>query len=127
MSGRYGEARIKLQEALKAFPRHAGFALIQVRLLSTAPDPSVRDGNLALQIAERLRAESDEVAIRQALALAYAAAGRFAEAVTLQQEILAEDEAAGEMAYVRLGRARLSAFEAGKVWEAVDPIEILVP
>jgi superkiller protein 3 len=127
MSGRYGEARVKLQEALKTFPRHAGFALIQVRLLSTAPDPSVRDGNLALQIAELLHAESDEVAIRQALALAYAAAGRFADAAALQRKILAEDEAGGEMAYVRLGRARLSAFEAGKVWVAEDPIEILVP
>ncbi len=127
MSGRYGEARVKLQEALKTFPRHAGFALVQVRLLSTAPDAAVRDGELAIRIAERLRAESGDLAVRQALALAYAAAGRFPEAIELQAEVLAEDEAAGNQAFVRLGRARLAAFESGRAWEAEAPQEILVP
>jgi tetratricopeptide (TPR) repeat protein len=124
---RYGEARIKLQEALRAFPRHTGFALVQVRLLSTAPDASVRDGELALKIAERMRVDSEDIAVRQALALAYAAAGRFSEAAKLQQEILAEDEAAGAQDWIRLGKARLVAFEQGEVWEARSPQEILAP
>lgn len=127
LSERYGEARIKLREALKAFPRHAGFALLQVRLLSTAPDASVRDGALATEVAERLHAESDDVAVRQALALAYAAAGRFDEAAELQRALIAEDEAAGARAYAELGRARLAAFERHEVWEAKSPQEILAP
>ena len=87
----------------------------------------MRDGELALKIAERLRAESDDIAVRQAQALAYASAGRFTEAAELQREILAEDEAADAEAWVRLGRARLGAFERREVWVAGSPEEILTP
>lgn len=126
MDGQWGAARGVLQETLQAFPRHAGFALMQVLVLATAPDENVRNGGLALEIALRLQAENDDVAVRQALALAYAANDDFAEAVALQLEVLEADRAAGAEPWVRLGEARLAAFENGEAWTARSPQEILL-
>ena len=75
-SGRFGEARVRLQEGLKLFPRDVRLAHAQARLLATSPDSRVRDGALALQIAERLVAASDGPRIRETLAMAYAEARR---------------------------------------------------
>ncbi len=125
LAARFGEARVKLQDALRSFPRHEGFALTQVRLLATAPDPRVRDGSLAVAIAERVYAERREPPVRQALALAYAARGSFAEAVELQRQLVLEAEGAGDPVYLEASRSRLDAFEGGDAWVAGSPGEIL--
>ncbi len=123
LAGRWGEARVALQAALAEFPRDAELALTQVRLLSTAPDASVRDGELALEIARRVAAEHpDDRSVREALALAHAEAGQLDLALALQSEL-----GAGPGASVDgLAAARLAAFEAGKAWVARGPEEILV-
>jgi len=125
LTGRFGEARIKLQDALRTFPRHAGFALTQVRLLATSPDPRVRDGSLAVAIAERVYAESREPSVKQALALAYAASGSFAEAVELQRQLVREAAGSGDPAYLAANQSRLDAFEGGTAWVASSAGEIL--
>lgn len=120
---RWGPARVALQAALAQFPRDAELALTQVRLLATAPDPTVRDGDLALEIARRVAAERpDDPGVKEALALAHAEAGQLDLALALQSEL-----AAGPGASVDgLAAARLAAFEAGKAWVAQSPGEILV-
>ncbi len=125
LAGRFAEARVKLQEALRTFPRNVDFALLQVRLLATAPDPRVRDGDLALTIARRVYAERQESAVRQALALAYARAGMFAEATVIQRQLLEEAEHAGEEALAAERRSRLDAFQGGEAWTATTAGEIL--
>ena len=121
LGGRWGEARIALQAALKEFPRDAGLALAQVHLLATAPDPSVRDGSLALEIARRVAAERpDDPAVRAALALAHAEAGQLDVALALQSELAVPGAGASG-----LTAARLAAFEAGRAWVAESPDEIL--
>ena len=125
LSGRFGEARLKLQDALRNFPRHQGFALTQVRLLALSPDPRVRDGSLAVAIAERVYAERRDPPVRQALALAHAANGSFAEAVELQRQLVREAEGSGDAAFLAANRSRLEAFEKGSAWVAGSPGEIL--
>ena len=127
LGGRYGEARVALQEALKLFPREASLALTQVRLLATSPDPRVRDGELAVQIARLVYADSQAPPVRDSLALAYAAAGRFPEAADLERDLVAEAEKAGDAALAGQRRARLAAFERGEAWSAGSPEEIVAP
>ena len=125
LAGRLGEARGKLQEALRTFPRNVDFALLQVRLLSIAPDPRVRDGELALEIARRVYAERQSPAVRQALAFAYARAGMFDEATVIQRLLLEEAEHAGEDDLAAARRSRLDAFKDGEAWTASSAGEIL--
>ncbi len=128
LGGRYGAARMALQEALKNFPRDAGLALTQVHLLSSAPDPRVRDGALAVEIAERLTADRpDDPAVRHANALALAAAGRTADAATLEEGLADAAAAAGDAAVAARHREIAAAFRAGRAWRAERPEEILAP
>ncbi|MEM9594236.1 MAG: tetratricopeptide repeat protein, partial [Acidobacteriota bacterium] len=127
LAERYGEARLALQEALRLFPRHLGFALTQVELLSTTPDDSVRDGDLAVRIAERITAENDGAVARQSLAFAYAAAGRFDDAKRVQRRLLEEAEAGGNEALIAELRSRLERFEAGRPQIAAAPTDIVFP
>lgn len=122
LGGRLGEARIALQNALKTFPRHRGFALTQVRLLALSPDPNVRDGSLALRIVERVHQDRPDVHADRAMALALAAAGRFKDAAEVQRRLVAEAPAAA----AEIEQARLQAFERGQAWTAQSADEILV-
>ncbi len=122
---RYGAARQALQDALRTFPRHAGFALTQVELLATAPDPEVRDGSMALEIALRVEKERRDPVSRQALAFAHAAAGDYEAATALQQELVAEARAGGDPRVVEALSRRLETFQAGRPWIASRPEEIV--
>lgn len=125
LDDRYGEARVALQEALRTFPRHAGFALTQVELLATGPDPSVRDGELALAIARKVAAERRDPVTQQALAFAHAAAGEMQAAVELQRRLVAIAQERGDSPQALAAlRARLAAFEAGREWTAGSGEEI---
>ena len=117
-SGRYGHARVRLQEALKQFPRDADLAHAQARLLATSPDPRVRDGTLALKIAERLAAARDDPRIRETLAMACAEAGDFERAVEVQRGVVDEARAGGDLALVEDLEAVLQKLESGEAWTA---------
>jgi tetratricopeptide (TPR) repeat protein len=125
LAGYYGPARVRLNEAMRLAPLNAELAQVQVRLLSTAPDPAVRDGRLALEIASRLAELRPDAAVREALALAAAEAGDFARAVALQREVVRAAEAAGDTAGAQACRQKLAAFERGNPWHASRPEEIL--
>jgi tetratricopeptide (TPR) repeat protein len=124
LDGRYPVARAELQEALRLFPRDRELALMQVRLLASAPDPRARDGALALEIARLVHDDDRGETTREALALAYAAAGDFEEAVALQQVLVAEADRAGTPAVAESRRARLAAFQRSQTWQARSPEEI---
>jgi tetratricopeptide (TPR) repeat protein len=125
LTGRYGEARVRLQEALREFPQDAQLAHVQARLLATVPDPRVRDGRLALEIARRLAAARQDLRVRETLALALAEAGRFDEAVEVQRGVVGEAETRGDAGLVRDVRAKLEALARGEAWTAASADEIL--
>lgn len=122
---RWGEARVALNEALRLFPRDKDLALLQVRLLATVPDPQVRDGALALEVARRVAKEDASAETRQALALALAASGKPGEAAEIQRDLVAEAERAGDAQHLARLRERLTAFETGHGWIARQPEAIL--
>lgn len=88
-------------------------SLLLADLLATAPDPSLRDGpravELALAVGDALGGDERVVATRAA---AYAAAGRFEDAVRTQRELVTRYAAEG--AVPRQVRARLARYEDGR-------------
>lgn len=87
-AGRHGEARKVLEQALAAEPRDGNLMNSLARVLATAPHAAARDGERALQLAERLFEATRSLAVGQTYAMALAEQGRFSEAVKLQQETI---------------------------------------
>jgi len=125
LQGRYGVAREKLRLALSVMPRDRQLAHALARLLATAPDPQVRSGRLAVEIASRVFAARREPATAETLAMAYAEAGQFEEALELQRQLVASaDQRAGQETVARLRKILLT-YEEGLPWRASSPDEIL--
>jgi Flp pilus assembly protein TadD len=83
-------------------------------LLATAPDAKLRDGPEAVKLAEqacRLTNRRDHTCL-DALSAAYAAVGRFEEAIRAAREAVAVAEAAGAAEQALLIRRRLPVLEA---------------
>ncbi len=83
-------------------------------LLATAPDPRHRDPDLAIRLAERAaRGAADDTAdVLDTLAAAYAAAGRFEEAVAAEEQAIMLAERAGRKAAASEFRRRLLLYRA---------------
>ncbi len=122
---RWGAAREKLNQALRVLPRDRALAHVQARLLASAPDPRVRSGALAVEVASRVFEARREPASAETLAMAFAEAGRFDQALELQRQLVAAAEQAGaERESARL-REMLTAYESGRAWRAAGPDDIL--
>ena len=122
LGGHFPEARAELSEALRRQPRDLGLALIQVRLLATAPDPRVRDGALAREVALRIVEDHRTPATLLALAAAHAEAGDFSESLAITSQLL---EAAGDASGRAQLQARQRSFESRRPWTAASGEEIL--
>lgn len=118
LSGRYGRARVRLHEALRRFSRDKGLALTQARLLAACPDPRVRDGALALEVAQRVHAVDSGVLARDTLAMALAEAGQVDRAAEMQRSVLADAASNSDSTATERLSQRLHAYEAGRPWHA---------
>jgi tetratricopeptide (TPR) repeat protein len=91
--GRYGEARDRLEAAMKTYPDQPGFAHALARLLAAAPDDNIRysvhDSARALTITQALLQNQRTLELMQTMAMALAEAGRFEEAVQWQRQAIA--------------------------------------
>jgi tetratricopeptide (TPR) repeat protein len=83
--GKYAKARSLLEAAHEVFPYDRGIRDALVRVLAASPVAGVRDGKLALTLAEKRVADSNRIKSAEALAMAYAELGRFAEAIQWQE------------------------------------------
>ena len=85
-------------------------------ILATSPRPRVRDGQLALHLAERAAAQDESAQVLDTLAAAYAEAGNFRQAVETQRTALdltaPDDPLRGDL------EARMASYRAGKPWRA---------
>jgi tetratricopeptide (TPR) repeat protein len=86
-------------------------------LLATHPNPKLRDGAEAVRLAERACQLSgyQRIPMLNTLAMAYAEAGRFADALGQARKSLALAETAGDQRLVERSRRMIEAFEAGRV------------
>lgn len=85
---RWADAKARLEETVTAFPRHLGARGMLARHLAACPDRAVRDGARAVALATEVLAARPTPENRQTLAMAYAEAGRFPDAVAAQEELL---------------------------------------
>jgi hypothetical protein len=114
LSEDYRRARQILEEALIAFPGHLPLSHLLARLLATAPDPAVRDGTLAVELALAAYEEGGTVDEGETVAMAWAEAGDFEQALTWQRRMLAQVGAGEPLARVGQIRRRLALYENGQ-------------
>jgi hypothetical protein len=94
-----------LEAAHAADPADGQVAHALARLLAGAPDPALRDGDRAVDLAERVFAAAATVAHAETLAMALAETGRCDDAAALQEQAVEGARAGGaEAEAARLGR-----------------------
>ncbi|HZM92421.1 MAG TPA: tetratricopeptide repeat protein [Vicinamibacterales bacterium] len=108
---RFTEARDRLAEGMRLHPDRVEFMSLLARLYAAAPDERVRDGNRALTLAMELTKRRDSAFARETLAMAFAEAGRYDEAVTAQREAVALADGARQWELAARMRANLRLFE----------------
>ncbi len=91
-------------------------------ILATSPDERLRDGERAVALAERAAAHNPDVNFMDTLAAAYAEAGRFDEAVAMENRVISMLAASGAASDLGPHVERLSRFEDGRPYR--DPVRI---
>jgi hypothetical protein len=99
------------------------------RVMAAAPDAAARDGRQALSIAQRLETamgDKKTTQLGETLAMAYAEAGNFAEAVAVQRSVLNATARAGLNPDVRRMTSNLRLYESGQAcrtpWQANEDV-----
>ena len=83
------DARAVLSEAVSAYPAQSLFAHALARLLASAPDAAVRDGERSIALVQDLlKKEPRTLELGETMAMALAAAGRYDEAAAVQRDLL---------------------------------------
>ena len=115
-AGRIREAVETSREILKATPDSVDVLSNLAWLLATCPDPKVRNGAEAVQLAERAcrLTEHKEARPLGILAAAYAEAGRYGEAVSLAQRAVSAAQTAGDFQFASVNQQLLQLYAAGR-------------
>jgi tetratricopeptide (TPR) repeat protein len=85
---RYQDARDWLTEATKLFPDQPEFTHALARLLASAPDGRVRDGQRAMTIVQALMKGQKTTALGETMAMALAELGDYQQAAAVQRGVL---------------------------------------
>jgi tetratricopeptide (TPR) repeat protein len=119
--GRLREALQLLEEGWRAIPESVELLHALARLLASADDPEVRDGERAVGLARRtLRAGSSPSRL-ETLAMASAEAGLFNEAVKLQRQVIQMMTWEGRFDVLPKLEANLARYRAGQTCCADAP------
>ena len=87
-AGQYVDCLLTLEAALERFPGDVAVRHLLARLLATSPVPEALDGARAVELAQAVVSEQPALDHLETLAMALAAAGRFEDAVSRQEEAL---------------------------------------
>ncbi|MCG8460889.1 MAG: tetratricopeptide repeat protein [Holophagales bacterium] len=98
VAGDYGTAHARLSEAVELHPGHAGLANAFARLLATAPDARLRDGERAIQMARLAYGVEPTLEHAETLPMALAEAGRFEQAIQFQRGLAQKAQMSGDRA-----------------------------
>lgn len=114
LGGDYVGARNALEADLAALPGNLVLSHLLARLLATAPDPAARDGARAVTLAEDAFRREPGLEHAETVAMAYAEAGRFADAVAWQRRVLGQVEPRGRPEVIERNRRWLAHYERGE-------------
>ena len=117
---RHTEALERLEAGLGVFPDAIQLKDILARHLAAAPDRSIRDGARAVTLAEEVLGRLPTPQSAETLAMAYAEARRFEDAVDLQQEVIQQIGAEAQASDVARLRANLELYQSRKPCCAED-------
>jgi tetratricopeptide (TPR) repeat protein len=129
----YVEARRLLEEGLRALPNDPDLTHALARLLAACPLKSVRSGQRALELSQKLlKADKDIDFDRiQTLSMAMAEAGQFENAVQLLRSVILKLDELKRRDLSQLLEGNLRLFQQGKPcrtpWRDDDPIFSPVP
>ena len=112
--GRYQEARDRLEAGTTSHPGQAMFRKALARLLAAAPDARARDGQRALTLVQELLAQERSFDLGEAMAMALAEVGRYAEAASWQREVMSMAGQAGRTDLAQLMAGNLRLYERGE-------------
>ncbi len=112
--GRRAEALESLEESMAELPRSALLAHELAITLASSADRSLRDGERAVELAGRLFSSRPSPLYAETLAMALAEAGRFDEAVEIQNRLIAEVGSAADPALLARLRTVLSLYQRGE-------------
>jgi Tfp pilus assembly protein PilF len=114
--GRIEEAINHYEQAVRIKPDHVGAHSNLAWILATDDNERLRDPARAVQLAERAcqLTERRDAGVLDTLAAAYAAAGRFGEAVLTAQQAVGLAVAAGQKELAKDIQGRLKLYEAGQ-------------
>jgi tetratricopeptide (TPR) repeat protein len=113
--GDWRQARSVLEAARQRLPGDAAIAHDLAELLASSPDPAVRDGQRALDLAMSAYAATKGAEHAEVVGMALAELGRFPEAVDLQRKLAAQAEAARAPADMRARlKANLGQYQRGQ-------------
>jgi tetratricopeptide (TPR) repeat protein len=124
--GRYREARDWYAEATRLHPERPDFLHALARLLASAPDDQVRDGQRARALVEELLKRTKSTDLGETLAMALAENGQFDQAVAVQRDVMAAARQAKFDAVVKRMAANLQRYERRQPcrvpWPSDDPV-----
>jgi tetratricopeptide (TPR) repeat protein len=114
--GRVSEAVTHWKRSLEIQPENLNARCNLAWVLATAPESSLRDGNRAVELVERVALASGHAntAVLRILAAAYAESGRFAEAISAVQQALQLATVQGDKALTDYLRFCLENYEANR-------------
>ena len=112
---RFGEAIVHYEKALQLHPDDVQTLNNLAWVLATCPEASLRDGSKALELAQRANqlAQNGSPSVLGTLAAAYAANGRFPEAVASAKRALQLAEAQSNAALADAIQSQLKLYQAG--------------
>ena len=114
----FAAAAASFREALRLNPNHVKALDRLARLLATAPDDALRNGTEAIDMASRaaLLTDSKQPAVLDTLAMAFAEAGRFEDAVRTLETAIALLKHGGAIEEAKKLEPHLLKFKARQPW-----------
>jgi tetratricopeptide (TPR) repeat protein len=116
IANRRAEAAQRFREALRLSPDHLQTLVYLSRLRASALEPELRNGPEAIELAERAKAIAGEQQpfVLDTLAMAYAEAGRYPEAIGFLKQAIEHFRTSGDSERMREFETRLRLYETGK-------------
>jgi tetratricopeptide (TPR) repeat protein len=124
-SGRYRDALTRLEQARTAFSDQVIFTHGVARLLASAPDDTVRDGQRAMSLVQELVARGRTIDLGETMAMALAELGEYDRAASLQADLIAaagKAQLTGTLPRLKANLARYERREPCRTPWAVDEI-----